>query len=117
MLKPAMLALAMLLAAPVMTQAAEITLLPAVKLQIGDQDNNGNYWDGGHWRDHSWWKDHYEWRDNRWHAHTPPPHYDNRGHDDHHGDRHDGWDHNDRGHGDNHGHGNDHRPPPPNDHH
>ena len=43
MLKPAMLALAMMLAAPVMTQAAEITLVPAVKLQIGDQDNNGRF--------------------------------------------------------------------------
>lgn len=97
MLKPAMFALAMMLAAPVITQAAEITLVPAVKLQIGDQDNNGRYWDGGHWRDHGWWNDHYEWRDNRWHAHTPPPpphHHDNHGHDDHH--------HDDRGHGKNH---------------
>lgn len=107
MLKPAMFALAMVLAAPVITQAAEITLFPAVKLQIGDQDNNGRYWDGGHWRDHGWWNDHYEWRDNRWHAHTPPPpHHDNHGHDDHHDNRHD-----DHGH-DNHGHGDDHRPPP-----
>ena len=97
MLKPAMFALAMMLAAPVITQAAEITLVPAVKLQIGDQDNNGRYWDGDHWRDHGWWNDHYEWRDNRWHAHTPPPpphHHDNHGHDDHH--------HDDRGHGKNH---------------
>lgn len=107
MLKPAMFALAMVLAAPIITQAAEITLVPAVKLQIGDQDNNGRYWDGGHWRDHGWWNDHYEWRDNRWHAHTPPPpHHDNRGHDNHHDNRHD-----DHGH-DNHGHGDDHRPPP-----
>ena len=105
MLKPAMFALAMMLAAPVITQAAEITLVPAVKLQIGDQDNNGRYWDGGHWRDHGWWNDHYEWRDNRWHAHTPPPHHDNRGHDDHHDNRHD-----DHGH-DNRGHGDEHRPP------
>lgn len=107
MLKPAMFALAMMLAAPVITQAAEITLVPAVKLQIGDQDNNGRYWDGGHWRDHGWWNDHYEWRDNRWHAHTPPspPHHDNRGHDDHHDNHHD-----DHGH-DNRGHGDDHRPP------
>ncbi len=26
------------------------TLLPSVKLQIGDRDNYGNYWDGGSWR-------------------------------------------------------------------
>lgn len=105
MLKPAMFALAMMLAAPVMVQAAEITFIPAVKLQIGDRDNSGRYWDGGNWRDHSWWKDHYEWRDNRWHAHTPPPqphhdncdHHDNRGHD----NRGPGNDHRD-----------DHRPPP-----
>ncbi|MFJ2976463.1 DUF2502 domain-containing protein [Kluyvera sp. NPDC087067] len=102
MFKPAMLALAMMLAAPVMVQAAEITLIPAVKLQIGDQDNRGYYWDGGNWRDHSWWNNHYEWRDNRWHAHTPPPppHHDNGHHNGHHNDHHD-----------NHGHGNDHRPP------
>ncbi|HFF8548636.1 TPA: DUF2502 domain-containing protein [Kluyvera cryocrescens] len=109
MLKPAMFALAMMLAAPVMVQAAEITLIPAVKLQIGDQDNSGRYWDGGHWRDHSWWKEHYEWRDNRWHAHTPPPRHDDRGHDDH---------HDNRGH-DNRGPGNDHRDdhrPSPNHH-
>lgn len=99
MLKPAMFALAMMLAAPVITQAAEITLVPAVKLQIGDRDNDGRYWDGGHWRDHGWWNDHYEWRDNRWRAHTPPPpprHHDNHGHDDRH--------HDDRGHHDNHHH-------------
>lgn len=105
MLKPAMFALAMMLAAPVMAQAAEITLIPAVKLQIGDQDNSGRYWDGGNWRDHSWWKDHYEWRDNRWHAHTPPPqpHHDNR-------DHHDNRGHDNRGPGND--HRDDHRPPP-----
>ena len=31
--------------------AGEITLLPSIKLQIGDRDNYGNYWDGGRWRD------------------------------------------------------------------
>ncbi len=79
-LKPALIALSLMLAAPMAAQAAEITLLPAVKLQIGDRDNHGNYWDGGHWRDHGWWKSHYEWRDNHWRAH------DNRGHHDHHDD-------------------------------
>lgn len=107
MLKPAMFALAMMLAAPVMVQAAEITLIPAVKLQIGDRDNSGRYWDGGNWRDHSWWKEHYEWRDNRWHAHTPPPpRHDDRGHDDHHDNR----GHDNRGPGND--HRDDHRPPP-----
>jgi hypothetical protein len=79
-LKPALIALSLMLVAPMAVQASEITLVPAVKLQIGDRDNNGHYWDGGHWRDHSWWKSHYEWRDNRWHAHDE--HRDR--HDDHH---------------------------------
>ncbi len=52
MLKPVMLALSMMLVAPPAVQAAEITLVPAVKLQIGDRDNSGHYWDGDHWRDH-----------------------------------------------------------------
>ena len=83
-LKPALIALSLMLVAPMAVQASEITLLPAVKLQIGDRDNHGHYWDGGHWRDHSWWKSHYEWRDNRWRAHDA-----HRGHHDHHHDR---WD-------------------------
>lgn len=80
-LKPALIALSLMLAAPMAAQAAEITLLPAVKLQIGDRDNHGNYWDGGHWRDHGWWKSHYEWRDNHWRAHDNRDHRDR--HDDH----------------------------------
>ncbi|KGB02473.1 hypothetical protein DR73_3347 [Enterobacteriaceae bacterium ATCC 29904] len=83
-LKPALIALSLMLVAPMAVQASEITLLPAVKLQIGDRDNHGHYWDGGHWRDHSWWKSHYEWRDNRWRAHDA-----HRGHHDH-------YDHHDR---------------------
>ena len=46
------LALSLVLVAPMAAQAAEITLVPSVKLQIGDRDNRGYYWDGGHWRDH-----------------------------------------------------------------
>lgn len=49
------LALSLVLVAPMAAQAAEITLVPSVKLQIGDRDNRGYYWDGGHWRDHGWW--------------------------------------------------------------
>ena len=67
------LALSLVLFAPMAAQAAEITLVPSVKLQIGDRDNRGYYWDGGHWRDHGWWKQHYEWRGNRWHPYGPPP--------------------------------------------
>ena len=67
------LALSLVLVAPMAAQAAEITLVPSVKLQIGDRDNRGYYWDGGHWRDHGWWKQHYEWRGNRWHPYGPPP--------------------------------------------
>ncbi len=44
------LALSLVLVAPMAAQAAEITLVPSVKLQIGDRDNRGYYWDGGHWR-------------------------------------------------------------------
>lgn len=82
MLKSIILALSMLTVAPLAVQAAEITLLPAIKLQIGDQDHNGNYWDGGHWRDRGWWNKHYEWRDQRWQPHheradfRPEPRHD-----------------------------------------
>lgn len=91
-LKPVILAFSMMLAAPVMVHASEITLVPAVKLQIGDQDNRGNYWDGGNWRDHDWWDHHYERYNNHWRP-RPEPHYDH--HDDHHHDHHDdhGWHH------------------------
>ena len=85
-LKPALLVLSMMMVAPMAVQASEITLVPAVKLQIGDQDNRGHYWDGGRWRDHDWWKAHYDWRDNHWRPHDE--HHD-RHHDDHHHDRHD----------------------------
>ncbi len=80
-LKPVLIALSLMLVAPMAVQASEITLVPAVKLQIGDRDKQGHYWDGGHWRDHDWWKSHYEWRDNRWHPHGE--HHDNRHHDRH----------------------------------
>ena len=56
-------------AAPLVASAGEITLLPSVKLQIGDRDNYGNYWDGGGWRDRDYWRRNYEWRDHRWHKH------------------------------------------------
>ena len=91
-LKSVILALSVMLVAPVMVHASELTLVPAVKLQIGDQDNRGHYWDGGHWRDHGWWDHHYERYNNHWR----PRHDDDRHdrHDDHH-DRHDdrGWHH------------------------
>lgn len=35
---------------------------PSIKLQIGDRDDYGNYWDGGRWRDRDYWHNHYEWR-------------------------------------------------------
>ncbi len=52
--------------APIVTQAEEITLLPAIKLQIGDRDSYGHYWDGGRWRDKDYWHRHYEYRDKHW---------------------------------------------------
>ncbi|EQC2549775.1 TPA: DUF2502 domain-containing protein [Enterobacter sichuanensis] len=86
-LKPALVALSLMLVAPMAVQASEITLVPAVKLQIGDRDNNGHYWDGGRWRDHDWWKAHYDWRDNHWRPHDEhrerDHHHDDRRHDDH----------------------------------
>ena len=59
-LKPALIALSLVLVAPMAAQASEITLVPAVKLQIGDRDNSGHYWDGGRWRDHDWWEGPFE---------------------------------------------------------
>lgn len=93
MLKPVFFALSLLMVAPLAAQAAEITLVPAVKLQIGDQDRHGNYWDGGHWRDHDWWHRHYEWRENHWRPHGEDRR-DFRGdyHDDRHDDHHPGPD-------------------------
>ena len=54
---------------PLAANAGEITLLPSIKLQIGDRDHYGNYWDGGHWRDRDYWHRNYEWRKNRWWRH------------------------------------------------
>ncbi|PLK92319.1 DUF2502 domain-containing protein, partial [Klebsiella pneumoniae] len=69
MFRSLILAAVLLAAGPLVANAGEITLLPSVKLQIGDRDNYGNYWDGGSWRDRDYWRRHYEWRDNRWHRH------------------------------------------------
>ncbi|HBI9424590.1 TPA: DUF2502 domain-containing protein YpeC, partial [Escherichia coli] len=44
---------------PLAANAGEITLLPSIKLQIGDRDHYGNYWDGGHWRDRDYWHRNY----------------------------------------------------------
>ncbi len=51
MFRSLILAAVLLAAGPLVANAGEITLLPSVKLQIGDRDNYGNYWDGGSWRD------------------------------------------------------------------
>ena len=99
MFRSLILAAVLLATAPLVANAGEITLLPSVKLQIGDRDNYGNYWDGGGWRDRDYWRRHYEWRDNRWH-----PHDEYRDRDERHDDRHD--DHRD-----------DHRPGPEWKHH
>ncbi|MRS14782.1 DUF2502 domain-containing protein [Enterobacteriaceae bacterium RIT691] len=111
MFRSLILAAVLLAAAPLVANAGEITLVPAIKLQIGDQDHYGNYWDGGRWRDRDYWHRHYEWRDARWRPHDNGWHHGwdkrnayERGYregwndrDDHRG----GWG---RGHGD-HGHG------------
>ena len=69
MFRSLILAAVLLASAPLVANAGEITLLPSIKLQIGDRDNYGNYWDGGGWRDRDYWRRHYEWRDNRWRRH------------------------------------------------
>ena len=61
MFRSLILAAVLLASAPLVANAGEITLLPSIKLQIGDRDNYGNYWDGGGWRDR--WRRH----DNGWH--------------------------------------------------
>lgn len=58
MLKPVLLALSLLLVAPALVHADEITLIPAVKLQIGDRDDYGRYWDGDRWRPHDDYRRH-----------------------------------------------------------
>ena len=103
-MQPILLALSLILVAPMAAQAGEIMLVPSVTLQIGDRDHRGYYWDGGYWRDRDWWYRHYEWRDNRWHPHGSPRHnWYNDHRNDHRGDhRHD--------------HGGDHRPGPDSHH-
>ena len=66
MIKPILLALTLFICIPFMAQAAEITLLPSVRLQIGDQDYRGNYWDGGKWLNSNDWRNHYRWQNSRW---------------------------------------------------
>ena len=51
MFRSLILAAVLLAFTPLAANAGEITLLPSIKLQIGDRDNYGNYWDGGRWRD------------------------------------------------------------------
>ena len=70
MLKPLMLALTLFISAPFMAHAAEITLLPSIKLQIGDKDYRGNYWDGGRWLNSRDWHDNYRWQKNSWHRYN-----------------------------------------------
>ena len=83
MFRSLILAAVLLAFAPLAANAGEITLLPSVKLQIGDRDNYGNYWDGGRWRDRNYWNNNYEWRDHRWHKHDRGWHrgWDKRGWD------------------------------------
>lgn len=69
MFRSLILAAALLAFTPLTANAGEITLLPSIKLQIGDRDDYGNYWDGGRWRDRDYWHNHYEWRKNRWWRH------------------------------------------------
>ena len=69
MFRSLILAAVLIASAPMFANAGEITLLPSVKLQIGDRDNYGNYWDGGRWRDRDYWHNHYERRGGYWRKH------------------------------------------------
>ncbi|SCC46201.1 DUF2502 domain-containing protein [Kosakonia oryziphila] len=69
MFRSLILAAVLMASAPLVANAGEITLLPSIKLQIGDRDNYGNYWDGGRWRDRDYWGRNYEWRGDRWYKH------------------------------------------------
>lgn len=70
MFKSLIVTAVLLASAPMIADAGEITLLPSVKLNIGDRDHYGNYWDGGRWRDRDYWHKHYEWQDSRWRHHN-----------------------------------------------
>ncbi|HGH5981376.1 TPA: DUF2502 domain-containing protein [Kluyvera georgiana] len=106
MFRSLILAAVLLASAPMFANAGEITLLPSVKLQIGDRDNYGNYWDGGRWRDGDYWHKHWYRHDNGWHRG-----WDKRNKAYERGYR-DGWgdrdDHRGRGRGHGHGHGHGH---------
>ena len=55
MFRSLFLAAALMAFTPLAANAGEITLLPSIKLQIGDRDHYGNYWDGGHNGYHRGW--------------------------------------------------------------
>ena len=103
MFRSLILAAVLLASAPMFANAGEITPLPSIKLQIGDRDNYGNYWDGGCWRDRDYWHKHWYRHDNGWHRG-----WDKRNKAYERGYR-DGWgdrdDHRGRGRGHGHGHG------------
>ncbi|HFO0271868.1 DUF2502 domain-containing protein [Enterobacter asburiae] len=115
MFRSLILAAVLLASAPLIANAGEITLLPSVKLQIGDRDDYGRYWDGCYWRDRDYWNRHYEWRGDRWWKHDNGRHRgwykDNayeRGYREGWNDRDDrrgGWDRGGKGRGHGHGHG------------
>ncbi len=47
MVRSLILAAALLAFTPLAANAGEITLLPSIKLRIGDRGDYGNYWGGG----------------------------------------------------------------------
>ena len=85
MFRSLILAPVLLAFTPLAANAGEITLLPSIKLQIGDRDNYGNYWDGGRWGDRGYLHHYYEWHKNSWwgHGNGQQPGWNDR--DDHRG--------------------------------
>lgn len=107
MFRSLILAAVLMTSVPMFANAGEITLLPSVKLQIGDRDNYGNYWDGGRWRDRDYWHKNWYLRDNGWHRGWNKHNAYERGYRDGWGDRNDHRGPG-RGHGRGHGHGHGH---------
>lgn len=103
MFRSLILAAVLMASAPMFAHAGEITLLPSVKLQIGDRDHYGNYWDGGRWRDRDYWHKHWYRHDNGWHRGWDNRKAYERGYRDGWGDR-----RGPKGHGRGHGHGHHH---------
>ncbi|MEA1065610.1 DUF2502 domain-containing protein [Erwinia sp. HR93] len=70
-IRSVLLAAIIVMAAPLTAFAShDISLLPGVKLKLGDRDDYGNFWDGGRWRDNNDWHRHWRWHGGHWQRHN-----------------------------------------------